>query len=77
MFFYYANEGKLQLTPLSEGSEKKQIIIKLPSDSPPSFNIFDNMLTVHLQNEKITFIYDINPSSFQALVSPYTVTHEN
>lgn len=74
MFFYYANEGKLQLTPL-DVSEKKQVIIKLPSDSPPSFNIFDNMLTVHLQNEKITFIYDINPSSFQALVSPYTIIH--
>lgn len=49
LFFYYSNEGKLQLTPLIE-SEKKQVTIKLPSDSLPSLNIFDNMLVVHLKN---------------------------
>lgn len=52
-------------------------MIKLPSESPPSFNVYDNMLVVHLKNEKITFIYEINPSNFQPLVSPYPLAHEN
>jgi hypothetical protein len=50
MFFYYSNEGKLQLTPLVESLDKKEVTIKLPSDSLPSFNIVDNMLVVHLKN---------------------------
>jgi hypothetical protein len=77
LFFYYSNKGKLQLTPLGEATERRQLTIKLPSDSPPSFNVYDNMLVVHLKNEKITFIYEINPTNFQALVSPYPLTHES
>lgn len=49
LLFYYANEGKLQLTPLVEG-DRKQVIIKLPSDSLPSLSVVDNMLVVHLRN---------------------------
>lgn len=77
IFFYSSSEGKLQLIPLLEGSEKKQVTIKLPSDSLPSFNVVDNMLVVHLKNEKITFIYDVNNTSFQTLVSPYPLAHEH
>lgn len=50
-------------------------MIKLPSDSLPSFNIVDNMLVVHLRNEKITFVYDIKGTQIQMLVSPFPLTH--
>jgi hypothetical protein len=72
-----ASEGKLKLTPIDETLSHKAITIKLPSDSVPIFNIIDNMLAVHLKNEKITFLYDIGPLSFQTLVSPYPLTHED
>ena len=75
--FYMAGEGKLKLTPIDEAFVHKPIIIKLPSDSVPIFNIVDNMLAVHLKNEKITFLYDIGPTSFQTLVSPYPLNHED
>lgn len=51
MFFYFAHEGKLQITPLViDNYQKKRLTIKLPSDSIPIFNIVDNMLVVHLKN---------------------------
>ena len=72
-----SNEGKLRLTPLDETLTHKPVVIKLPSDSMPIFNIIDNMLAVHLKNEKITFLYDVGPNSFQTLVSPYPMAHED
>jgi hypothetical protein len=72
-----ASEGKLKLVPVDEHGLKKPVTIKLPSDSLPLFNIVDNMLAVHLKNEKITFIYDIGASTFQTLVSPYPVPHDD
>lgn len=33
------------------------------------------MLVIHMNNEKITFIYDINNSNAQMLVSPFPVEH--
>ena len=77
LIFYFANEGKLQLTPLMETHERKQLTIKIPSDNPPSLSIYDNMLAVHLKAERITFIYEINYNNFQPLVSPYPLAHEN
>lgn len=50
-------------------------MIKLPSDCLPAFNVVDNMLVIHINNEKITFIYDINNSNAQMLVSPFPVEH--
>jgi len=58
-----------------ENSDKKDITVKLPSDAVTSFNVVDNMLVVHLKNEKITFIYDISNDGFQTLVSPYPLPH--
>lgn len=72
-----ASEGKLTLTPIEDQGTRKSVTIKLPSDSLPLFNIADNMLAVHLKNERITFIYDIGPTSFQTLVSPYPLVHED
>jgi hypothetical protein len=60
-----------------EHQERKQLTIKLPSDSPPIVSIYDNMLVVHLKVERITFIYEINSNNFQPLVSPYPLSHEN
>lgn len=73
--FYMASEGKLKLTPIDDSCTHKVIVIKLPSDCLPIFNIVDNMLAVHLKNERITFLYDIGPTSFQTLVSPYPLQH--
>jgi hypothetical protein len=49
----------------------------LPSDSIPDFNILDDMLVVHLKNEGITFIYDLNGNILQPLVSPYPLRHRD
>lgn len=77
LIFYYGNEGKLRLYPISEEIPDKPLMIKLPSDSIPHFNIIDNMLIVHLKNEKITFIYDVKGYQIQMLVSPFPLTHKN
>lgn len=73
--FYFGNEGKLKLVAISEEQDKesKEISIKLPSDCLPSFVVVDNMLIIHMKNEKITFIYDINNLNVQMLVSPFPV----
>ncbi|CAM6005794.1 unnamed protein product [Sphagnum balticum] len=75
MAFYYPDEGKLKLTPMLEQSDKKEVTIKLPSDSLPKFNVVDNMLVIHLKNEKITFLYDVNADDAQTLVSPFPLLH--
>ena len=51
-------------------------MIKLPSDSIPHFNVVDNMLVVHLRNERITFIYDVKGLTPQMLVSPFPLIHD-
>ncbi len=53
------------------------MIVKLPSDSIPEFCVIDNMLVVHLKVEGITFIYDLNNQSLQALVSPFPLRHKD
>ena len=76
LIIYFANEGKLRLYPIVEDySGDREIIIKLPSDSIPLFNVVDNMLVINLSNEKITFIYDVNVSGVQMLVSPFPIEH--
>ena len=43
----------------------------------PDFAVIDNMLTVHLKVEGITFIYDLNGYNLQPLVSPYPLRHKD
>ena len=42
----------------------------------PIFHVVDNMLVIHLRNEKITFIYDVINGNAQMLVSPFPLDHE-
>ena len=74
LVLYFSNEGKLKLYPIAEEPEK-EISIKLPSDSVPIFHVVDNMLVIHLKNEKITFIYDVSNGGAQMLVSPFPLDH--